>query len=172
MSSNTTSSSFVSDDEVRYFKQTKVQCRFSNLPGKWLGRPFVRLYGRTVRFSKPCPASGAASSRTRICPSFWDTPAGHRSVPPVIGLINGQPRSRKRIRPVGLLHLFHSRGRWLWVKTRLASPVPRGAFCPSRQFIGFYRPEGHGSLHRAYPSYVNSDKWFFAQEDKWDCWQR
>ena len=19
---------------------------------------------------------------------------------------------------------------------------------------------------------VNSDKWFFAQEDKWDCWQR
>ena len=34
MSSNTTSSSFVSDDEVRYFKQTKVQCRFSNLPGK------------------------------------------------------------------------------------------------------------------------------------------
>ena len=41
MSSNTTSSSFVSDDEERYFKQTKVQCRFSNVPGKWLGRPFV-----------------------------------------------------------------------------------------------------------------------------------
>ena len=34
MSSNTTSSSFVSDDEVRYFKQTKVQCGFSNVPGK------------------------------------------------------------------------------------------------------------------------------------------
>ena len=34
MSSNTTSSTFVSDDEVCYFKQTKVQCRFSNLPGK------------------------------------------------------------------------------------------------------------------------------------------
>ena len=29
-------------------------------------------------FSKPCPASGA--SRSRICPPFWDTPAGHRSV--------------------------------------------------------------------------------------------
>ena len=58
MSSNTTSSSFVSDDDLRYFKQTKVQCGFS----------------------MPCPASGAASSRTRICPPFWDTPAGHRSV--------------------------------------------------------------------------------------------
>ena len=57
MSSNT-SSSFVSDDDLRYFKQTKVQCGFS----------------------KPCPPSGTASSRTRICPPFWDPPAGHRSV--------------------------------------------------------------------------------------------
>ena len=34
--------------------------------------------GRTVRFFKAL--SGAASSRTRICPPFWDTSTGHRSV--------------------------------------------------------------------------------------------
>ena len=224
MSSNTTSSSFVSDDDLRYFKQTKVQCGFS----------------------MPRPASGAASSRTRICPPFWDTPAGHRSVvyynnpfssqlviyrrfvtpldvwywrkryppasvwndlgshkpvltnangfmrtqigahlptpppPPPVGrrsearippppppglrcppfqqLIEGHPRSDKRV--------------------SLSSTVPlalsENAFrltCTTRCFLSLsavHRPEAS----RAYPSKVNSEKWFFAQEDKWDCWHR
>ena len=74
--------------------------------------------------------------------------------PPFQQLIDGHPRSEKR---VSLSSFSGPQSRWLWVKTCFASPVPRGAFCPSRQSIVFYRPEGHGSLHRAYPSYVNSD---------------
>ena len=31
-----------------------------------------------------------------------------------------------------------------------------------------HRPEEHGCLRRAYPSYVDTEKWFCAQEEKWD----
>ena len=32
-----------------------------------------------------------------------------------------------------------------------------------------HRPDEHGCLHRAYRSYVDTEKWFCARED---CWQR
>ena len=130
MSSNTTSSSFVSDDEVRYFKQTKVQCRFSNLPGEVTRVAIRPALGGLSGFSKPCPASGAASSRFylagRVFVLLFET------LPSAVG-----PGCVTIARAFGLT---------------------RSAFCPSRQFIVLYRPEGHGSLHRAYLSYVNSDK--------------
>ena len=52
---------------------------------------------------------------------------------------------------------------------RLALPVPRHAFCVYRFFID--RKYMEASIEVARPN-VNSDKWFFAQEDKWGCWQR
>ena len=274
MSSNTTSSSFVSDDDLRYFKQTKVQCGFS----------------------KPCPASGAASSRTCICPPFWDNPAGHRSVvcydnpfssqlviyrrfvtpldfcywrkryPPAsvwndLGshkpICGGKRRAEStpfalvvmvRVMVRVMVSVIYHRdglllermdavdsGRLLPTRTglweprsartsplppppplpsavgpRRASPPPppppglrcppfqqlieghprsdkrvslsstvplalsENAFrltCTTRCFLSLsavHRPEAS----RAYPSKANSDKWFFAQKDKWDCWHR
>ena len=85
MSSNTTSSSFVSDDEVRYFKQTIVQFRFSNVPGKWLGWPFVRLQADCPVFQSPVrrPAQHQAGCGFVLLfetpPPVIRPPTGHRS---------------------------------------------------------------------------------------------
>ena len=78
--------------------------------------------------TSPLPPVGRRSeARTTPPPQ----PSGLRC-PPFQQLINGHPRSEKR---VSLSSFSVPQSRWLWVKTRLASSVPRGAFCPSRQFI-------------------------------------
>ena len=85
MSSNTTSSSFVSNDEVSYFKQTKVQVfRFAGEVTRVAIR--LALGGLLVVFQSPVrrPAQHQAGRvfvlLFETTPPVTGPPAGHRSV--------------------------------------------------------------------------------------------
>ena len=87
MSSKTTSSSFVSDDEVRYFKQTAGFQICREVTGQSGFRPDCPVLGRTVRFFKALFGRPAQHQAGCVFVLLFETPppdigppAAHRSM--------------------------------------------------------------------------------------------